>query len=82
MRRTFQDLCRAAQVHDFVARSISGHAAVEMHPHHSSVSALEVRDGLAKVVSLLDFKRAREQAVSEGKGDGGGDEEGVALDRG
>jgi hypothetical protein len=26
MRRTFQDLCRAAQVHDFVARSISGHA--------------------------------------------------------
>ena len=24
MRRTFQDLCRAASVHDFVARSISG----------------------------------------------------------
>lgn len=82
MRRTFQDLCRAAQVHDFVARSISGHATVEMHQHYSSVSALEVRDGLAKVVSLLDFQRAREQAVSEGSGDGGGDEVGVALDRG
>jgi hypothetical protein len=45
-------------VHDVVARSISGQ-------HDSSDSALVVRDGLAKVVSLLDFQRAREQAVSE-----------------
>lgn len=49
-----------------------------MHQHDSSVSALEVRDGLAKVVSLLDFKRAREQAVPERKRDGGGEEEGGA----
>lgn len=55
-------------MHDFVARSISGHATVEMHQHYSSVSALEVRDGLAKVVSLMDFQRAREQAVSDGSG--------------
>jgi hypothetical protein len=34
------------------------------------------------VVSLLDFQRGREQAVSDGSGDGGGDEVGVALDRG
>jgi integrase len=82
MRRTFQDLCRAAQVHDFVARSISGHATVEMHQHYSSVSSLEVRDGLAKVLSLLDFKRAREQVPSTESGDGGGDEAKEALDRG
>jgi hypothetical protein len=44
---TFQDLRRAAQVHDFVARSISGHATLDMHQHYSSVSALKVRDGLA-----------------------------------
>ena len=42
---------------------------------------LEVRDGLAKVVSLLDFKRAREQAVLDGSGDAGGDEAKEALDR-
>ncbi len=82
MRRTFQDLCRAAQVHDFVARSISGHATVEMHQHYSSVSALEVRDGLAKVVSLLDFKRDRAQADVDGSGEPGGDRGEVALDRG
>jgi hypothetical protein len=35
-RRTLQDLCRAAQVHDFVARSISGHATVEMQQLYSS----------------------------------------------
>ncbi len=28
MRRTFQDLGRQAQVHDFVVRAISGHATV------------------------------------------------------
>ena len=81
MRRTFQDLCRAAQVHDFVARSISGHATVEMQQLYSSVSSLEVRDGLAKVVSLLDFKRAREQEFLDGSGDAGGDEAKEALDR-
>lgn len=82
MRRTFQDLCRAAQVHDFVARSISGHATVEMQHLYSSVSALEVRDGLAKVVSLLDFRRAREHEVSDESGDAGGDAAMEALDRG
>jgi site-specific recombinase XerC len=81
MRRTFQGLCRAAQVHDFIARSISGHATVEMYQHYSSVSALEVREGLAKVVSLLDFKQARAKPDVDGSGDGGGDRDQVALDR-
>lgn len=80
MRRTFQDLCRAAQVHDFVVRSISGHKTVEMHEHYSSVSALEVRDGLAKVVSLLAFKAERGRPNVVGSGDAGGDAEEVALD--
>lgn len=65
MRRTFQDLCRAAQLHDFVARSISGHATVEMHRHYSSISALEVRDGLAKVVSLMELEAAGEQGAED-----------------
>ena len=86
--RTFQDRCRAAQVHDFVARSISGHATVEMQQLYSSVSALEVRDvrdGLAKVVSLMGFRRTKEERA-EGNptesGDGSGYREEVALDRG
>lgn len=62
MRRTFQDLCRAASVHDFVARSISGHATLEMQHRYSSVDGAEVRNGLAKVISLAGFREARDQA--------------------
>lgn len=41
MRRTFQDLCRAASVSDLVTRSISGHATETMQRHYSTVSAQE-----------------------------------------
>ena len=61
MRRTFQDLC--ASVHDFVARSIGGHATVEMQQHYSSVN-VSVRwtarvngTELAKVISLVGARR-------------------------
>jgi integrase len=37
MRRTFQDLCRAAAVGDLVTRSISGHATEAMQRHYSPV---------------------------------------------
>lgn len=63
MRRTFQDLCRAASVHDFVARSISGHATVAMQQHYSSVNGSEVRDGLAKVISLAGFRLAEKSSA-------------------
>ena len=53
MRRTFQDLGRSAQVHDFVVRAISGHATTSMQEHYSSVSGDEVRSGLGKVVALI-----------------------------
>lgn len=55
MRRTFQDLGRAAEVHDLVVRAISGHATWQMQEHYSSVAPAEVRDGLAKVVALADL---------------------------
>lgn len=70
MRRTFQDLCRTAQVHDFVARAISGHATVEMQEHYSTVGGEEVRAGLAKVISLAGFRQERVES-----GDRGGDHE-------
>ena len=58
MRRTFQDLGRAASVHDFVVRAISGHATTSMQEHYSSVSGDEVRTGLAKVIALAGLTRA------------------------
>ncbi len=61
MRRTYQDLCRAASVADIVTRSISGHATPEMQRHYSTVSAKEQRAGLAKVVDLA-VERARRAA--------------------
>jgi hypothetical protein len=53
MRRTFQDLCRAAQVSDLVTRSISGHATESMQRHYSTVALDEQRRGLSNVIQLL-----------------------------
>jgi integrase len=73
MRRTFQDLCRAAQVHDFVARAVSGHATVEMQARYSSVAGSEVRASLARVIDLAGFKEAAAHAdVTGASGDGSG----------
>ena len=41
MRRTFQDLARAAEVKDLVTRAISGHATETMQHHYSTVAAEE-----------------------------------------
>lgn len=74
MRRTFQDLCRAADVHDFVARAISGHATVEMQRHYSSVDTAEVRCGLARVIDLAGFRKvAQAAAQAADSGDASGD---------
>jgi integrase len=56
MRRSFNDLARAAEVKDVVTRAISGHVTDSMQQHYSTVSGLEVCDGIAKVVSLARFK--------------------------
>src|SRR5262245_59272733 len=72
MRRTFQDLARAANVHDFVTRTISGHATVEMQRHYSTVGGDEVRSGLERVLLLAGFRAAVEPPRS---GDAGGDSE-------
>jgi integrase len=58
MRRTYQDLARAANVHDFVTRAISGHATEEMHEHYSTVAANEMRAGLAQIISIAGVRAA------------------------
>ena len=52
MRRTFQDLARAAKVHDVVTRSISGHATEAMQRRYSTVDVAEQREGVAKVIDI------------------------------
>jgi integrase len=58
MRRTFQDLARAAHVNDLVTRAVSGHATEAMQRHYSTVSTQEIHDGLARVVSLARVRDA------------------------
>jgi hypothetical protein len=41
LRRTFNDLARAAQVTDLVTRSISGHLTEKMQAHYSTVNGGE-----------------------------------------
>ncbi|MGA2450350.1 MAG: hypothetical protein ABTD50_16880, partial [Polyangiaceae bacterium] len=54
MRRTFQDLTRAAKVKDIVTRAISGHATETMQHHYSTstVAADEKKRAIAKVIHL------------------------------
>lgn len=62
MRRTFNDLTRAAKVDDLVTRSISGHLTEKMQEHYSSVQRDEQRDGIAKVIHLF---AARPESAGE-----------------
>lgn len=59
MRRTFQDLARAASISDIVTRAISGHATPEMQRHYSTVGGAEVRAGLAKVIDIATGRERR-----------------------
>ncbi len=52
MRRSFQDLARAAEVKDIVTRAISGHATETMQHHYSTVAEAEKRQAIAKVITL------------------------------
>lgn len=57
MRRTYQDLARAAEMKDLVTRAISGHATEQMQQHYSTVAQTEMRQGIAKIISLAGVRR-------------------------
>lgn len=59
MRRTCNDLCRAAQVDDVVTRSITGHLTDKMRLHYSTAQASEQRTAIAKVIDLVSVRQAR-----------------------
>jgi hypothetical protein len=73
MRRTFQDLARAAEVRDIVTRSISGHSTEAMQRHYSTVSGKEQKEGLAKVVSLARFREIARGENQSGSASGSSD---------
>lgn len=59
MRRTYQDLARAANVPDIVTRAISGHSTPEMQRHYSTVSAVEMRTAMSNVIDLATARAKR-----------------------
>lgn len=52
MRRTFQNLCRAADVRELVQMSMSGHATKEMMELYSTVAETEGRAALTKMSAI------------------------------
>lgn len=61
MRRTCNDLCRAAKVDAVVTRSITGHLTEDMRIHYSTAEANEQRQALAKVIDLFGTRKAVSQ---------------------
>ena len=61
MRRTFQDLARAAQVADIVTRSISGHQTEAMQRRYSTVTEDEQRAGMGRMLDLVAYRGRRAQ---------------------
>lgn len=72
MRRTFQDLARTANVSDVVTRAVSGHATEEMQRHYSTVHQNEIRDGIARIVDLGEFRKAMVSGATPRKESGPG----------
>jgi integrase len=66
MRRTFQDLARAADVKDIITRRISGHATETMQIHYSTIEQTEICEALSKVTKMVGFDQLLEGAPRGG----------------
>ena len=63
LRRTFNDLARAAEIESIVTRSISGHLTERMQEHYSTVNPDEQRTSIAKVIDLMKAREQRQAAA-------------------
>ena len=72
MRRTFQDLARAAEVKEIVTRAISRHATETMQHHYSTVGTDEKKLAIAKVIELAGVRKALGDSASPQGGAQGG----------
>ena len=59
LRRTFNDLARAAEVESVITRSISGHLTEQMQLHYSTVNPDEQRRSIGKVIDLMQVREQR-----------------------
>jgi len=88
LRRTYQDLARAAGIHDVVTRAISGHLTETMQQHYSTARGAEIRDALARVAGLaigggapvIDIATARAKRQKKGASQPGGEQGGEHRD--
>ncbi len=65
MRRTFQDLARAAHVDPLVKRSISGHATEKMADHYATVAGVEQRAAMARMMGLVAERTNGKRSAGE-----------------
>ena len=67
LRRTFNDLARAAQVEGVVTKSISGHVTDRMRERYSTVAPIEQRASIAKVIDFAQARRPAEGGEQRGE---------------
>ncbi len=65
MRRTFQDLARAAEMKDVVTRAVCGHVTAAMTQRYSTVGGAEMQRELGKLISLAGIKEAHQQTQAQ-----------------
>ncbi len=65
LRRTFNDLARHARVESFITMNISGHRTERMRDHYSTASAAEQRDGIGRVIKLVESAPVSTQTDDE-----------------
>ncbi|MCX5746627.1 MAG: hypothetical protein NT062_29470, partial [Proteobacteria bacterium] len=62
LRRSFQDLTRAAAVSDVVARAVCGHRTPAMTAHYSTVRSDEQEAAMSKIIDLATVRRSRAES--------------------
>jgi integrase len=67
MRRTFNDLARVANVEALVTRSISGHLTEAMREHYSTVSPVEQRESIGRVLRLVQSSATEGDSEAQGR---------------
>jgi hypothetical protein len=78
MRRTFNDLARVANVESIVTKSISGHLTDRMKDHYSTVSPVEQRESIGRLLRLVKgAPEERESSEQTGTADASGTHSGT-----
>ncbi len=72
LRRTFNDLARYAKVEDIVKKSISRHLTDSMVERYSTVQRNEQREGIGRVLTLVEGSQSSDPPPSGAPGSSSG----------